>query len=159
MKARAKKFWQERSDRERKVLILASAFLASSLLYAFVWQPGEKAESRLGTELPQLRSKLLEMRSEASEIARLKKAAAPASANIRKEIEDTAKASGIGLSRIESGSDGKVHAEFASVSFDKWIAWLDKARTDIRFESGHIQRIDPNGTVRIEATFAAWGQP
>ncbi len=158
MKARLKSFWLDRNEREKKVSLLAALFLLLSLLYAFVWIPGEKAVAKLSRELPVLRAKLLEMRIQAQEIEKMRKLApVNGTKDIRQAIESSAKSVNLGLSRIETDVDGRVHAEFSSVSFDPWVVWLDRLRADshIRLESGHIQKIDLDGRVRITAIFAA----
>lgn len=160
MKEKIRNFWRDRNDREKKILTFSSIFLASSLLYAFVWQPGTKAGVQLRVELPKLRAKALQMREQAKEIEQLKKTVPGAGTpDLKAEIDAQASAGGLGLSRIEIDAEGHAHAEFASVSFDKWVAWLDKIRLEnhIRFESGHIRRLDQPGMVRIEASFAPWG--
>ncbi|MBY0578641.1 MAG: type II secretion system protein M [Burkholderiales bacterium] len=153
------KFWKERSEREKRILFFSSIFLTMSLLYAFVWEPGEKAGHRLRAELPQLRAKALKMREQAAEIEKLKTLSGGRATNLKADISAQAQAGNMGLSRIEIDGDGHAHVEFAAVSFDNWILWLDKLRLEnhIRLESGHIQKLDQPGMVKINASFAAWG--
>ncbi len=156
-----KRFWIERNERERKVLLFAFFFVFSALAYAFVLQPGEKERIKLRREIPQLKEKLAEMRMEASEIERSTKAPGrDAARDIKGEIEASANSAGMGLKSIEKDGDGQVHAEFPSVSFDRWVTWVEKVEKDahVRLVSGHIQRLDQIGNVRINAAFAPWGK-
>ncbi len=157
MREGLKKFWMARVERERKILIFASIFILASLLYAFVWQPGEKAIGQLKTELPAMRSKVAEMRIEASEIESMKKTSPLLHQDIKESIASLAKSSGMQIAGIEADPDGHVHAQFPSVSFDNWIAWLDTLgqRDHVRLESARIRRLNNQGKVKIEAIFGA----
>lgn len=153
MKSHLKKFWSERNERERKVLIFAALFLSASLLYAFLWLPGQKAANRLNAEIPILRSKLAMMRSEALEVDKLKNHMPGFRGGIREEIETSAKAADIKLKSI-AGED-HVAAEFSPVPFQTWVAWMEKLGTDehIKLESVHIEKLDEMGSVQISAVF------
>lgn len=155
MKEKLTKFWKERNEREKKVLLFASVFLIASLLYAFVWLPGEKAAKRLRAELPVMRSKLAAMKSEALEIERLRKRSPDVRGDIREALAVSAKADKIGLGRVDTESDGHVHAEFDGVPFNSWIAWLEKLELEdrINLESAHIQKLDDKGNVKVVAIF------
>ena len=158
MKPKFESYWMGRSEREKKLLFLAALFLSSSLLYAFVWMPGEKAGAKLSRELPVLRAKLQAMRGEAIEIKKLRNRAPERSRlDVKQAIE--ASAEGLGLSRIEADADGRIHAEFSPVSFDRWVAWLDRVGTEshIVLESAHVRKIEGGGRVSVTAVFAASG--
>ncbi|NNM82207.1 MAG: type II secretion system protein M [Burkholderiales bacterium] len=157
MKESLKKFWMARVERERKILIFASIFILASFLYAFVWQPGQKAIGRLKTELPTMRSKVAEMHREASEVEGMKKTTPLLRRDIKTAIASLAKSSGIALGEIEAGPDGHVHAQFPSISFDNWVSWLDQLgqREHVRLESARIRRLNNQGNVKIDATFGA----
>ncbi len=148
-------FWNKRNEREKRVLTFAAIFVISSFLYAFVWQPGEKSIKRLNAELPAMRMKIVTMRSEATEIAKLKKNAPGRQGDMKSAFEASARSANIGLSRIAAGPDGKISAEFASTSFDAWSSWLEKLRVEnhIRLESAQIRKLDDKGTVKIAALF------
>ena len=153
MKDSLKKFWSMRSAREKNVLIYAALFLSASLLFAFVWLPGEKAVKRLNAELPTLQSKLALMRGETLEIGKLRKHLSGAQGGIRDEIMISAKAIHIQLKSIE-GQD-HVTAEFAPVQFQTWISWMEKlgAEKRIKLESAHIEKLDESGNVLVTAVF------
>lgn len=153
MKAPLKKFWNERNEREKKVLLYASLFLSASLLYAFVWLPGEKSIRRLAAEIPIMNSKLALMKSEALEIGKLGKRGYGFQGGIREAIEASARAADIPL----KGASGQDHVavEFAPVQFGKWALWAEKLAMDsrIRLESAHIAKLDEKGNVQIAAVF------
>ncbi len=153
MKDHLKKFWSERNERERKVLVFAALFVSASLLYAFIWLPGQKAAGRLDAELPVLRSKLAMMRGEALEVDRLKNRMSGHRGGIREEIEVSARVVHIGLKSIV-GQD-HVAAEFSPVQFRTWVVWIEKlGKNDrIQLESAHIEKLDEAGNVKISAVF------
>lgn len=164
MKKRALEFWNGRNEREKRILLFCAGFILAAMLYAFIWQPGEKARHRLREDLPQLRANVQRMREEAVEIRKLKKIipeSQPTPKSLKAEIESSSVDHKLreSLSQLAVGNDGKAHLVFNAVSFDAWIEWLDvlQKESHLRLESSHVRALDEPGMVRVDATLASWG--
>lgn len=155
-------FWQARNDREKKVLIVCGFILLAGFLYAYVWQPGEQARTRLREILPQLSAKAARMREQANEIRMLRKSAPTqdANASLKSEIEASASRHKLHdrISALTLDNAGKAHLSLDTVSFDAWIRWLDALQREnhLRLQASHIQTLSDPGMVKVNATLAAW---
>jgi general secretion pathway protein M len=152
-------FWDARSARERAMLVAGAALVALSALYAFLWEPGLAARTRLSAALPKLRAQVADMRLQQKELAELRKAvaakAAPADlkALLRSAAAGTAFAASV--ERVEAPSPGRALFAAGAVGFDAWLEWVEALQREsgIRIETCRVQALDQPGMVRVEARF------
>jgi type II secretory pathway component PulM len=155
-----KRFWAERSARERAVLLGGAAFVAAAALYAFLWEPGLAARRTLAVALPTMRAQLEDMRAQQKEILGLRKsgmAAAPTTdlrALLRASLERSPLSRAV--ERVESRSGDQVLINASAAPFDLWLDWLRSVQTEfgVRVEACEIRALGQPGMVRIEATLA-----
>ncbi len=151
-------FWRVRSEREKWTLMLGALFLLVSLLYALVWQPADKARTRLRAALPQLRLQAALMHRQAMEIHRLQNSlrTPTAAIDIKSELEASARHHHLDtqLSVLTVDAAGNAQLTMNAVPFAQWIAWLGdlQQQNHILLQSGHIQALGQPGMVRINAT-------
>ena len=162
MKNSFNRFWQARNAREKKVLIFCVLFLLLVFLYAYVWQPGEQAITRLDEILPQMRAKAALMHQQASEISQLQKHRRTQyqSTDLKSEIDASAQNHHLhaSLSLLSVDNAGAAHLILNSISFNAWIRWLDALQQEnhLRLESSHIETLTEPGMVKVDATLASW---
>lgn len=165
MKSKLLTFWQARNQREKKVLIFCALFLFAVFLYAYVWQPGERARSRLHELLPPLRLNDARMHEQAKEIRLLRKSlpAPGQSADLKKDLDASAVRhklrDRIGVLSVDTA--GRAHLSINAIAFDDWIRWLDALQREnrLRLESSHIVTLSDPGMVKVEATLASADSP
>ena len=161
MKSKLLAFWKARNEREKMILIVCGYFLVAVFLYAYAWQPGERARARLREVLPQMRLDDVRMHEQAKEIGQVRKrvSASDQSRDIKKDIDDSAMRHKLRgrISILTADSAGRVHLSIASIAFDDWIRWLDDLQRENRFrlESSHIVMLSDPGMVKVEATLAS----
>jgi general secretion pathway protein M len=160
---RLRELWNERAPRER--MLLAGGALAIGLvaLYLFLWQPGLAASQRLAATLPKLRAQVELMRAQQSEIAVLRKSAAPQGGDLRIGLQSSVGRAPFAKSvqRIDAASGERATVLVASADFDEWLRWVTEAQREAgaRLERCRVSALDAPGLVRAEATFVAVGTP
>ena len=148
------------SSRERKVLFIGGVFLALSLLYALLWQPGMQSRERLSVALPKLRAQLEDMKLQKKEVEALRKAlgAAPPGADLRALLRASAERSAIrgAVERIEWRGE-QVLVVASSVDFDPWLEWVRGLQRElgVRVVGAEIKALPQPGLVRVEAVFGS----
>ncbi len=163
MKSKLLAFWQARNEREKKILVFCGLFLLAVFLYAYVWQPGEQARTRLRELLPQLRLNDARMHEQAREIRLLRKSVpAPGQpADLKKNIDASATRHKLRdrINVLTVDAAGRAHISIDAIAFDDWIRWLDALQREdrLRLESSHIVMLSDPGMVKVEATVAVTG--
>lgn len=161
MKSKLLVFWKARNEREKMILIVCGYFLFAVFLYAYVWQPGERARTRLREELPQMRLDDKQLHEQAKEIRQLRKnvSASDQSKDIKKDIDASAIRHKLRdrIRVLTADAAGRVHLSIASIAFDDWIRWLDDLQREnrLRLEASHIVMLSDPGMVKIEATLTS----
>jgi general secretion pathway protein M len=157
---RLRELWNERSARERAILVGGAAAIVLVALYLFLWQPGLAASRRLSATLPKLRAQVELMRTQQAEIAKLRKSvgAAAQGGDIRMLLQSSAGRAPFAKSmRLDATSGERVTLAVSSAEFDDWLRWVAEAQreTGARLERCRINALDTPGMVRTEATFVA----
>lgn len=156
-------FWEDRSARERAVLLAAACLALVAALYVLLWEPGLAARRSLAATLPRLRAELEDMRAQRDEIAALRKELGAGSR--RGELQNLLRASTArtsfakALERIDALANGSVLVQAAPVGFDAWLEWVESLQRElgVRLEACRIVALEQPGLVRVEARFAPRG--
>jgi len=158
-------FWNERSARERGVLLAAGALIVVAALYALLWEPGLAARKSLSAALPRLRAQVDDMRRQQREVLALRKqvGAVPQRGDLKSLLQASAARTAFAQAaeRAESLSSGMVLMRAGPVSFDAWLQWVESLQRDlgVRLDSCRISALEQPGMVRVEASFTSGGAP
>lgn len=125
LQERASVFWEQRNERERKMLTVGGVATAAALTYFILFAPALAGRVRLDKELPTLRQQAAEMSAMAAQVSAAGnseggKGAAPLS---RESVEASLKQQGITTQSL-SVSDGVVRFQANPVSFGALQSWL-----------------------------------
>jgi general secretion pathway protein M len=160
MRAALAAFWEDRSAKERTLLLAAVCAALVAALYALLWEPGLAARrSRVATR-PRLRAELEDMRAQREEIAALRKELGAGSR--RGELQDLLRASAARApfakapERFDALASGSVLMQAAPLSFDAWLEWVENLQRElgVRLEACRVVALEQPGLVRVEARFA-----
>lgn len=159
--ATAAGFWNDRSTRERGILLAAGALILAAALYALLWEPGLAARKSLSAALPRLRAQVDDMRRQQREVLALRKqvGAEPRRGDLKALLQASAARTAFAqaVERAESLSSGMVLMRSGPVSFDTWLQWVESLQRDlgVRLDSCRISALEQPGMVRVEASFAS----
>ncbi len=132
-------FWNERNERERRILLIGAVFAAIGLCYFLLFYFPLKGLKQLNNDLPELRAKSVDMQALATQVAQLKNAAAVATDPVSQEsIASSLGTRGLKPKSI-SVSDGFVRLQLEGVSFAGMTDWLDDQQ-----KTAHLVVIEAN---------------
>lgn len=154
MRQRLEQAWRERTPRERRIIAAGAALLAAAFAYGWLWLPVARERDRLAAEVPQMRSQLQQLRSDAAEIERLRAGLKSAPADLKAVLEARP---GPKASALAAEGGGRVRATFAKVRADDWLAWIGALQTEhgIRIETARVEPLDEPNMVKVTAVLAA----
>jgi len=151
------------SQSERTLIIVASVVLLAGLLYGLVWRPLQVNLVAQENKLEQNLKTVKWMRQSAQELARIKaqttgQGQSGARQSILSLVDQTARKAGLGdtIKRVEPAGQGKVRIRMESVAFDDMIAWLEGLlrSSAIAIESIAVDRSDLQGLVDAHLTLS-----
>lgn len=119
-------FWNERNQRERRMLSLAAAVVVLGLLYALLIDPALSGRADLEKRLPAMRQQAAEVQALARQAANAPAAAtntAPAPPMTRESLEASLSRKGIKAQNL-SVTGELAKAQFSGVSFAALVDWL-----------------------------------
>lgn len=136
MLEKALAWWGSLAPRDRRILVLALAFLVLVGGWLIAFEPAWKGRAALATELPALRGNLAQMEQMAIESRTLgQQAAQPVEsmAQLRLRIEESLRYADLEptLAQLE-GSGDLLEVRFRQAPFEKWLYWLEGAVRDTR---------------------------
>ena len=157
MTASLRKLWEERSPRDRTIIIVLSVVVLVALYLTLV-QSAYRARARLGTSLTQLRAQAQRLDADANELARVRALprSAAAQTELRAQVQAQAAASGLAsaMLRIDAKDADQVLVVFGSVPFADWLAWVAALQSQrIRLDTSRIEALSTPGLVGVSATF------
>jgi general secretion pathway protein M len=157
MRARLRKIWESRSPRDR-VLIAIVAAVVATVLYLWLVQSAQSARTQLGTSLSVLRAQAIRLDLDATEIARVRATPVPPAVqtDLRTLIQTRAESAGLAraLVRIDAPDANQAQVVFGAVAFAEWLAWVASLQAErIRLDSGRIEALSTPGIVGVTATF------
>ncbi len=125
-------FWNDRSVRERKQLLLMAVVTVLALLYLLLVAPALSGRAQLRKSLPELRQKSADMQQLVREAAMLSASVAPPPILLSKEnVDTTLGAHGLKAQSIVVTED-VVRIQLNAASFSSTIDWLDDVQKTAR---------------------------
>lgn len=159
-----KRYWDSRSQQERKVLKLAAWGLTPVLLYVVLWQPAHTAVVALRASVPGMHKQAERLRIQAGEVEMLRHRPRPAlldAVAMKTAIEETASRHNLreAVSALDLQPPNAVRISFASVSFEQWLRWLQAMQQEqnIRADAVSVVGLPQAGMVKISATLINGG--
>jgi len=157
MKSQLLKMWESRSPRDRVIIVVLAAVVATAL-YFLLLQSAYRARTQLGSSLSALRAQASRLNLDATEVERLRTLPAPPASqtDLRTLLQARAEAAGLAraLVRIDAPDANQVQVVFGAVAFSEWLAWVASLQAEhIRLDTGRIEALSTPGMVGIAATF------
>lgn len=148
-------WWQERSARERRVIL--NLLAAASLMILFtLWLQAERTRERLAGQLPQLRASLAALERDAQEVRRLRAMPAPVPLAATPLASLATNAGGVPGAQLSVIDERRVRLSGTDLSFAALLEWLGNARSThgMRVESARLEALAAPGRVRAELVLA-----
>ena len=157
MKARLRKMWESRSPRDRVLIAILAAVIATAL-YLWLVLSAQRARTQLGASLSVLRAQATRLDLDATELERVRALPVPAAAqtDLRTLVQSRAETAGLAraLVRIDAPDANQVQVVFGAVAFAEWLGWVAALQAErIRLDTGRIEALTTPGMVGITATF------
>lgn len=138
-------YWNSRSAREQRMLLLAFSVVTISLIYGLLYDPAQAGVARLNKELPPLRSQAAEMAGLAKQATGLRSGSKPIpvpASQIKGAIAGSLTRQGLNA-KVTQESD-LVRVELSEVAFAKWLEWLriNQVELGVSVVKATIKKID-----------------
>ena len=128
--------WASLAPRDRRMLLIAGAFLAVIIFWQVLLEPAWVGRQRLEKSLPTLRAELAQMDSlaaEARELANAADAPVEPAARIATRLEQSLQARGMDKEAAKVQVQGDIiEVRCHQAPFENWIFWLDGAVRETR---------------------------
>lgn len=149
------RFWNERTPRERGILVAGGALLLLLLLWFVLVEPALEGRARWQKDLPALRADYAQMQALAQQAGDVPAAAGASRPADRSAIERSLNDAGLKPQSLNVG-DELVRASFTDVSFSALTDWLQRAQRDARLvvseasvnARDRIDRVDASVSLR-----------
>jgi general secretion pathway protein M len=154
-----KEWWQEQSQRDRRIVRIGAIFASIALLYLLLWQPLHQQRDKYRQQITDQRQLLQWMHQRSAEARALMKQPGGQSGQPRQPIigsllslvDKQARKAGLGkgLKRVEPAGADQVRLWFDAVEFSRLVAWLGSLESEYgtRIESAVIDRTEAVGQV------------
>jgi general secretion pathway protein M len=157
MRARLRQIWESRSPRDR-VLIAILAAVVATVLYLWLAQSAQRARTQLGASLSVLRAQATRLDLDATELARVRAMPVPPAAqtDLRTLVQARAESAGLAraLVRIDAPDANQVQTVFGAIAFAEWLPWVASLQAErIRLDTARIEALSTPGMVGVTATF------
>lgn len=138
-------YWNSRSAREQRMLLIASSVVTLGLIYGLLYDPAQTGVARLNKELPPLRSQAAEMAGLAKQAMGLRAGSKPISvpaSQLKQAIASSLTRQGFNA-KVSQDND-LVHIELSEVAFAKWLEWLriNQAELGASVVKASIKKLD-----------------
>ena len=144
-------FWNERTPRERNILIAGGLLLLLLLVWFVLVDPALDGRARWQKDLPALRADYAQMQSLAQQASNVPAATGAAKPAYRATIERSLNDAGLKPQSLNVG-DELVRARFTDVSFSALTDWLQSAQRDSRLV---VSEASVNARERIDRVDAS----
>ncbi len=155
--------WRAFSTQEQLFLSALLFIVLCLFLYAFIWLPVQHGHERLSRIIPEKKTKLLLMRSQAADVARLRgqfNNIRNQSGGLKAAIAASAQVKGLNLSyapTAPNSDERNLKVSLKQVSFDAWLKWVESLQSQhhISMQTCQITPSVLRGKVNIDAVFTA----
>ena len=139
LNASAATFWSARNERERTILRVGAAALATLLVYAIFFGPALSGRQKLGEALPGLRQQAAEMQALSKQAAELSTGGAAEAPPLSQEAVAASFTSRGMKPQTLAVTDDMVRVQLNPVSFAGLLEWLDDQQ-----KVSHLTVVDAN---------------
>ncbi|GEM_PF-1272001 len=153
-------YWNQRSARERRMLLAAAGVVLAALVWMLVVDPMLVERKRLAAQLPQLRAEVRLMHAQANEIQRLRRdvPTTPAQgASLMGRVGSLATAQGIRehVDSLQPMGQEQVRLTAGAMPIRAWLSWVTVLEAQgIRLVHCRITPDAVSGKASIEAVLA-----
>jgi len=120
--------WGKLAPGERRLVMIGGSVVGVMLLYVMLWLPVQKELARLRVSVPEERTQLQRMRTQATSIQplRARSGAKPAPGTLLSVIEQSATARGLRgfITRMEADGSNGAQLTLDAVPFNSLLSWL-----------------------------------
>ena len=149
-------WWSNLAERERRLVLLAAAVLATGLFYGLLWAPLQRGVALRSQRVVALRADLAWMRGAAVQLMSLRAQAAPPAATVApdaplaRQVADSARAAGLSaVIELPAGAaQGPLQITLRPVSFATLMPWLAGLRAQGVVVDG--LQLDAAGAGRVQ---------
>ncbi len=144
-------FWNERDERERKMLSYAAIVIVLALLYLIFLDPAISGRQKLQTQIPILRQQVAEMSALSGQQIKLAASLSQIVEPVTKElVEASLSARGIKAQSL-SVTDDIVRIQVQSVAYANMMDWLLESQRASRLtvEEAKVVALPENGQVSV----------
>ena len=152
--------WRAFSTKEQSFLTALLLIVLCLIFYAFLWLPIQHGRERLTRVIPEKKTKLLIMRSQAADVERLRgqfENIRNHSGGLKAAIAVSAQLNGLKLSATtaQNNDERNLKVTLSQVSFDAWLKWVESLQSQhyVRVLSCQVMSSATRGLVNIEAVF------
>ena len=155
--------WQAFSTKEQWFLTALLIVILCLVFYAYMWLPVQHGRERLSRVIPEKKTKLLLMRSQAADVEHLRgqfNNIRSHSGGLKAAIAVSGQVNGLKLSyatTTANNDERNLKVTLMQVSFDSWLKWVESLQSQhhVRVQSCQITPSASRGLVNIEAVFTA----
>lgn len=154
MRVRLGSWYDDRPERERRVIAWGIGIILGALLLAF-YGANQRTRARLERELPQLRASIAALERNAEEVRRLR-AMPPVQPQAGTPLASLAtNAGGVPGAQVTVLDERRVRINGSDIAFQALLDWLNSARAShgMRVESAKLEALTP-GRVRADVTLS-----
>ncbi|MBI3283677.1 MAG: type II secretion system protein M [Burkholderiales bacterium] len=147
-------YWQQRDQRERRMLSAAAAFIVLSLIYLLVLNPALSGRTQLQNKIPLLRQQVAEMAALSTQQAQLAASLSELVTPISREQVDTSLTRRGVKSQALAVSDDIVRLQILSVNYSDLMEWLVEMQKASRLtvEEARVTALPEKGQVSVSLT-------
>ena len=129
-------WWGTLAKRDRRILILAIAFLGIVLGWLLAFEPAWNGRTALAAELPRLRGDLAQMEQlaiESRSLGQQMNQPVQTIAQLRSRVEQSLQLAELDSTVAHLDASGDlIEARFREAPFEKWLYWLEGTARDTR---------------------------
>jgi general secretion pathway protein M len=153
---RARGYLEERSPRERMILLAGGLILLVLLGYGLLYKPLDEARAGLAKRLPSERAELRLMRVQAAEIQRLRtRMGESGKGGLEQRVKSSAAALGLGESftQFVTLANDQIQLSTQPLPTNTWIDWLsDLEQQGVTVVRCHITASEQAGLAKLDLT-------
>jgi general secretion pathway protein M len=155
--------WTALAQRERIMVVGATALAAAVLLFLVAIEPAWKARARSSAELPRLREQAAELQAlvQEAKLLRGRGAAAYAPDAAKDAIVQSLAQAALAMARVVTVDERHIAVSAKGVPVTQWLIWVEQAAREsrLRIATAQIAATATRGTVDAEMTFEVARRP
>jgi general secretion pathway protein M len=149
-------FWDQRTEREKTILVWGGGALAVLIAWSVLWAPAQEGRAQLRQSLPSLQRQLAQMTAQANEARQLSAAAqgvAPTGAALKDALAASLTDHGLAATQVQVIGNA-VQIQMKNASFPAWTNWVDDVRKQFKVQvaEAHVTALKDDGQVDLTAS-------